>query len=141
MRYSLRNYPPKDGASSQPSSGKACSISTSAALRPNQMKPKILTEAQCKALRHQVALRDNYHCVLCGNPATSVHHIIYRSFTKSGSATIWQLKNMVSLCTQCHAKCHQHPLEMRRLLLKRMVELYQYRYDDEPFAYYLIEEE
>lgn len=106
------------------------------------MKPKILTEAQRKALRRKVALRDNYRCILhptrLGN---SVHHILHRSYTVTGSALIWQEKNMATLCNECHAECHQHPLRRRKELLERMMELYQYQYNDEPFRQYLIEEE
>ncbi len=48
---------------------------------------------------------------------------------------------MCVLCIGCHpAECHQHPLIMRKKLLIKMMELYQYQYDDDPFAQYLIEE-
>jgi 5-methylcytosine-specific restriction endonuclease McrA len=107
------------------------------------MKPKILTEAECDALRRAVAVRDNYHCILHPDRlGGSVHHIVYRSHTKSRSETVWQEKNMCVLCTECHpGEVHSHPREMRVKLLKRMVELYGYNYDDQPFNQYLIGEE
>jgi len=107
------------------------------------VKPYILSQDEQEALRRQVAVRDNYRCIL--HPKRlggSIHHIIHRSFTKSRSATIWQKKNMCVLCTECHpTECHKHPLEMRRKLLKKMAKLYGYDYRCSPFREYLIEEE
>jgi len=105
-------------------------------------KPKILTEAECDDLRQQVAVRDNYHCILHPNRlGGSIHHIVYRSHTKSRSETVWQERNMCTLCNECHSEAHSHPKEMRKKLLRRMVELYGCDYSDSPWKQYLIEEE
>lgn len=106
------------------------------------MKPYILSLDEQKAIRHLVALRDDYHCILHPERhGNSIHHLCYRSGGVTGSSTIWQMKNMATLCNECHNECHQHPLIMRRKLLKRMQELYDYSYDDPLWQQYLIEEE
>jgi len=105
------------------------------------MKPKILTKTQCNSLYREVAVRDNYQCILCGNLGNSIHHIVCRSGHVKGSAVIWQEQNMTTLCSECHHEAHQHPKEMRRRLLKRMQILYNYDYNCEPFKFYLTEEE
>ena len=101
------------------------------------MKPKILTDEQCTRLRREVAVRDDYKCVLCGSPAVDIAHIVPRSHGATGSAVIWQLKNM---CCSCRS-CHKETRAQRRKLLLKMAELYNYDYGDDPFRQYLIEEE
>lgn len=106
------------------------------------MKPYILSLDEQEAMRRLVALRDDYHCILHPTKqGSSIHHIDYRSGHASGSSLIWRMENMATLCYECHDETHQHPKEMRQRLLKRMQELYNYVYLEEPFTQYLIEEE
>ena len=101
------------------------------------MKPKILNKAQTKVLRRQVAVRDNSLCILCGKVAVDIAHIVPKSHGVKNSATIWQIKNLACSCRACHKETRAQ----RKRFLMRLMELYQYRYDDEPFRQYLIEEE
>ena len=39
-------------------------------------------KARWEEVRNQVLMRDNYKCVVCGRPATQVHHIHLRSKRK-----------------------------------------------------------
>ena len=100
------------------------------------MKPQILTKTQREALRRQVALRDNYRCILCNKPAVDIAHIVPRSHGVKNSAVIWQEANM---CCSCRA-CHIETRAQRKKFLKRMQELYAFDYSMQPFAQYLIEE-
>lgn len=45
--------------------------------------------------------RDNGQCVLCGAPASEVHHIVFRS-----QMGLSNLKNLACLCRDCHNKAH-----------------------------------
>ena len=45
--------------------------------------------------------RDNGRCVLCGAPASEVHHIVFRS-----QMGLSNLKNLAFLCRDCHNKAH-----------------------------------
>lgn len=50
-------------------------------------------------VRNQVLERDNYKCVVCGKPATQVHHIHLRSKRKD---LVYEINNLVSLCNKHH---------------------------------------
>jgi len=50
-------------------------------------------------VRNQVLERDNHKCVVCGKPATQVHHIHLRSKRKD---LVYEINNLVSLCNHCH---------------------------------------
>lgn len=50
-------------------------------------------------VRNQVLERDNYKCVVCGKPATQVHHIHLRSKRKD---LLYEMNNLVSLCSHDH---------------------------------------
>lgn len=61
-----------------------------------------------KNLQKAVLARDNFTCQYCGVfTETSPHHIIYRS--QSGDDT---MENMISLCTDCHRKVHDHKIKL-----------------------------
>lgn len=49
--------------------------------------------------REQALIRDNHKCVICGKPATQVHHIHLRSKRKD---LLYALNNLVSLCDVHH---------------------------------------
>ncbi len=103
------------------------------------MKPIILSDYQCNILRRAVALRDDYSCILCGASGNDTHHLLFRSYTGKGNALIWQLPNMCVLCIKCHAEAHAHGSVMRDVLLRKLMELYNYDYYNlEPFNQYLI---
>jgi len=50
-------------------------------------------------VRNQVLERDNYKCVVCGKPATQVHHIHLRSKRKD---LLYEMNNLISLCDRHH---------------------------------------
>ena len=60
------------------------------------------SKAKWEKVRNQVLERDNYKCVVCGKPATQVHHIHLRSKRKD---LMYEINNLVSLCSHDH--CHQ----------------------------------
>ncbi len=101
-----------------------------------KVKPKILTKAATDTLRREVAVRDNSLCILCGQPAVDIAHIVPRSHGKKNSVTIWQLKNLACSCRACHIETRAQRIRF----LKRMQELYAFDYSMQPFAQYLIEE-
>lgn len=50
-------------------------------------------------VRNQVLERDNHKCIVCGKPATQVHHIHLRSKRKD---LMYNMNNLVSLCNDHH---------------------------------------
>lgn len=50
-------------------------------------------------VRNQVLERDNHKCIVCGKPATQVHHIHLRSKRKD---LMYEMNNLVSLCSRDH---------------------------------------
>lgn len=59
-------------------------------------------------VRKQVLERDNFKCVVCGKPATQVHHIHLRSKRKD---LMYEKNNLVSLCDKCHSHFSTDGLE------------------------------
>ena len=57
------------------------------------------SKAKWENIRNQILERDNYKCIVCGKPATQVHHIHLRSKRKD---LIYEKHNLVSLCSKCH---------------------------------------
>ena len=57
------------------------------------------SKAKWEEVRNQVLKRDNYKCVVCGKPATQVHHIHLRSKRRD---LMYEINNLVSLCDHCH---------------------------------------
>ena len=59
--------------------------------------------------------RDNGQCVLCGAPASEVHHIVFRS-----QMGLSNLNNLACLCRDCHNKAHGvDAKEIREILQER----------------------
>lgn len=59
--------------------------------------------------------RDNGQCVLCGAPASEVHHIVFRS-----QMGLSNLNNLACLCRDCHNKAHGiDAIEIREILQER----------------------
>ena len=50
-------------------------------------------------VRNLVLERDGGKCVICGKPATHVHHIHLRSKRKD---LLYEINNLVLLCSKCH---------------------------------------
>lgn len=50
-------------------------------------------------VREEALIRDNHKCVVCGKPATQVHHIHLRSKRKD---LVFEINNLVSLCDKHH---------------------------------------
>lgn len=75
-------------------------------------------KARWEEIRNQVLMRDNYKCVVCGKPATQVHHIHLRSKRKD---LLYEMNNLVSLCDKHHDHSSEDGLERvnRRIAEKR----------------------
>lgn len=75
-------------------------------------------------IRSLVLERDNHKCVVCGKPATQVHHIHLRSKRKD---LIYELNNLVSLCDRHHDHQSSDGLERvnRRIAEARHITLEQ----------------
>lgn len=59
--------------------------------------------------------RDNGQCVLCGEAASEVHHIVFRS-----QMGLSNLNNLACLCRDCHNKAHGvDAKEIREILQER----------------------
>lgn len=57
------------------------------------------SKTKWEQVRNQILERDNFKCIVCGKPATQVHHIHLRSKRKD---LIYEKNNLVSLCDRCH---------------------------------------
>ena len=57
------------------------------------------SKAKWEEIRQKALSRDNFKCIVCGKPATQVHHIHLRSKRKD---LIYNLNNLVSLCSEHH---------------------------------------
>ena len=65
-------------------------------------------KAKWEKVRNRVLERDNYKCVVCGKPATQVHHIHLRSKRKD---LLYEEYNLVSLCNEHHDHSSTEGLE------------------------------
>ena len=75
-------------------------------------------KARWEEVRNKVLIRDNHKCVVCGKPATQVHHIHLRSKRKD---LLYEMNNLVSLCDKHHDHTSEDGLERvnRRIAEKR----------------------
>lgn len=62
-------------------------------------KQNVDSKAKWEEIRQKALSRDNFKCIVCGKPATQVHHIHLRSKRKD---LIYNLNNLVSLCSKHH---------------------------------------
>lgn len=72
------------------------------------------------AVREKALQRDNYKCVVCGKPATQVHHIHLRSKRKD---LVYEINNLVSLCDKHHFHSSNDRYEEQTLLIARAKKL------------------
>lgn len=66
------------------------------------------SKTRWEEIRTQVLIRDNHKCVVCGKPATQVHHIHLRSQRKD---LLYEMNNLVSLCDKHHDHRSEDGLE------------------------------
>ena len=72
-------------------------------------------------LKLEVAERDNYKCLLCGNYTTAPpHHIIYKS--EGGKD---ELGNLATICTKHHTTIHHGNEKSWEELFEQMVLYYK----------------
>ena len=71
------------------------SLKKTTAIRKQNLDSKVRWEE----IRQKALSRDNFKCIVCGKPATQVHHIHLRSKRKD---LIYNLNNLVSLCSKHH---------------------------------------
>ncbi len=62
-------------------------------------KQNLDNKAKWEEIRQKALSRDNFKCIVCGKPATQVHHIHLRSKRKD---LMYNLNNLVSLCSEHH---------------------------------------
>lgn len=78
-------------------------------------KRKKLDNVLYARTRKRAYERDNGQCVLCGAPASEVHHIVFRS-----QMGLSNLNNLACLCRDCHNKAHGvDAKEIREILQER----------------------
>lgn len=82
------------------------------------------------AARRAVAARDEETCLVCGEPAWDIAHVLPRRW-KSIRA---EERNLVALCRDCH-EAHE-TVEGRSILLRLLATTYGYGYEDEPYRSY-----
>lgn len=100
---------------------KKCSghLETSSSLAKTELKKQNeKAKAKWEEIRDKVLIRDNYKCVVCGKPATQVHHIHLRSKRKD---LLYEMNNLVSLCDKHHDHSSENGLERvnRRIAEKK----------------------
>ena len=71
-------------------------------------------------VRNQVLERDNYKCVVCGKPATQVHHIHLRSKRKD---LLYEINNLISLCDKHHFHKSNEKYEEQTALIAKVKNL------------------
>ena len=67
-------------------------------------------------IRDLVLKRDEYKCIVCGKPATQVHHIHLRSKRKD---LMYEINNLVSLCDVHHFHKSNEKYEEQTLLIAK----------------------
>jgi hypothetical protein len=72
-------------------------------------KEKLLSREE---FNEQVFKRDNYKCVMCGEPAVDAHHILDRKLFKDGG---YYLSNGSSVCSDCHYKCEKTTISVEEV--------------------------
>lgn len=84
--------------------------------------------------RELALVRDGGLCVICGAPATEVHHIIERRlFVDRGEEGGYFLANAASVCNPCHRRCEMtlaSPAEVREAAGIRKLVVPAHLYDD-----------
>ena len=70
-------------------------------------------------LNREVIERDGGDCILCGDLAWDVHHIIPRSRGKKYSRKFWRIENMCCICR----RHHDNTRETRVKCVDKMAEL------------------
>lgn len=73
--------------------------------------------AKWNRVKKAAADRDGNVCILCGRPATDVHHVTFRS--QGGEDDI---NNVVCLCRACHEAAHGVNARRYRELFKTYLE-------------------
>lgn len=81
---------------------------TSSLVKSELKKQNEKAKAKWEKIRTQVLARDNHKCVVCGKPATQVHHIHLRSQRKD---LLYEMNNLVSLCDKHHDHSSEDGLE------------------------------
>ena len=72
--------------------------------------PEIIKKERKISEEHQwridILKRDNFTCQKCGNIGSSAHHIYSRYYCQENNCPEleWDLKNGITLCTDCHKK-------------------------------------
>ena len=75
-------------------------LKQASALKKSELKKQNeKSKAKWEEVRTKVLERDNYKCVVCGKPATQVHHIHLRSKRRD---LMYEMCNLVSLCNRHH---------------------------------------
>lgn len=94
--YILKRKPLKKG----PISNTFLNKTNSELKRTELNKQNEKAKQKWEEVRKLILIRDNNKCIICGKPATHVHHIHLRSKRKD---LLYTKNNLISLCAHCHA--------------------------------------
>jgi 5-methylcytosine-specific restriction endonuclease McrA len=91
------------------------------------------------AIREYVLKRDHYKCVICGRPATDVHHVYTRNSFIPAFLEVPPTKknmhpwNLISVCHSCHRRIHDKGLPdgTKEAMVKTNKELSCVHFDEE----------
>lgn len=104
-------------------------LKQASALKKSELKKQNeKSKAKWEEVRTKVLERDNYKCVVCGKPATQVHHIHLRSKRRD---LMYEMCNLVSLCNRHHnhqskdglEEVNRRIAEAKHITLEQLLEL------------------
>ena len=81
--------------------------------------------------------RDGDTCIICGQWAEAVHHVVPRSQLPGPrlEGLLWDMRNVCLLCVEHHDD-NRHTVQGIRECLAAMSEKYGYDYEDMPWRWY-----
>ena len=103
---------------------------------PQQLR-RIEFKKKLVALNREAWKRDKSSCIICGSGKiagepfiSGAHHILTRNTHKDVALDI---RNLLILCTS-HHDSNADTIPFRKMLMKKMTELYGYSYENAPYC-------
>lgn len=106
-KVSLKKTPLKAGNGFLRSNSSLNKTSTLKAKTPLK-KQNEEAKRKWEEIRQKVLERDKYKCIVCGKPATQVHHIHLRSKRRD---LLYEMNNLVAICDEHHQHSSTEGLE------------------------------